>query len=71
MDFGIVLSAKQCIETDHDAIVSGYYHQAVDWMGAALNKITKGDATSDLNLKKVEIELETAKMVVSPAKLKF
>ena len=67
VDAGIILTAKQCIEIGHHAIAKGYYYQAITWMTSALNKIiTKGDTTVDL--KEAEVELKTAKKIVSLAK---
>ena len=63
-DNGVVVSARQCIEIGHHAIARGFYYQAIDWMGVAVNKITaKGDTT--VELKAAQVELETAKKAVS------
>ena len=64
MDTGIVLSAKQCLEIGQEAVSRGYYYQAVDWMETVLNKISsENDTTADLE--EAQIELDTAKKVVS------
>ena len=72
MDTGLVLSANQCLEIGQEAVTRGYYYQAIGWMETAVNKITSENDTT-MDLKETEIELDTAKKVVSSmsVKLKF
>ena len=64
VDTGINLSAKQCVEMGSHAMGKEYYYQAITWMEAAVSKIaSENDTTASLT--EAEIQLETAKEVVS------
>ena len=66
VDTGIHLSAKQCVEMGSHAMGKDYYYQAITWMEAAVSKIVSEKDTT-ANLTESEMQLETAKEVVSAA----
>ena len=64
VDTGVALSARHCIEIGHQAMVEGYYYQAINWMETAIAKIRlQNDTTS--SLAEAEIQFKIAKMQVT------
>ena len=70
IDTGIILSAEQCIELGSHAIFNHYYYQSIDWMETAVAKVASENDTT-VSLTMAEVQLETAKEVVSPTNPDF
>ena len=63
MDAGILLTARQCIEIGIQAMARKFCYQAIDWMEAAVKRIT-ADFDTTASLEEAQVQLETAKKVV-------
>ena len=61
---GTTLSPEHCVGFGRQAILSGFYPEAVDWMQTAVKKMISGDK-SPVDLTQAKSELEIAKKSVS------